>query len=104
MGKKTPSRRTRANISGMAATRTSAAAKTTRKAARVKPARVQQPMRTMQRINIKSTKQKIYNTKMMCALNRYPPTGPYMGHLVMLFLNLVIAAGVGLAEWFVCSH
>ena len=71
MGKETPSRRTRANISGTAATLTSSAAKTTRAAAWGKARRDDhQVKRTLPRQNTRSTKDEIYNTKMMGALKK----------------------------------
>ena len=68
MGKEKPSRRTRANISETAATRTSAAAKITRAAARDRTRRIQEVIRTLPRQNTRSTKDEIYNTKMIGAL------------------------------------
>ena len=70
MGKKTPSRWTRANISGSEATRTSTAAKTTRAVARAKARRGDQVIRTLPRQNTRSTKHEIFNTKMICALKK----------------------------------
>ena len=67
----TPSRRTRANISGTAAALTSAAAKSTRAAARGKARRNDhQVICTLSRQNIRSTKDELYNTKMMGALKK----------------------------------
>ena len=70
MGKETTSRQTRANISGAAAIRTSAAAKTTRPVARAKARRVDKVIRTLPRQNTRSTKHEICNTKMICALKK----------------------------------
>ena len=68
MGKETPSRRTRASTSGTAATRKSPAAKSTRAASREKATRAHQVIRTLPRQNKKSSKQEVYNTKQMRAL------------------------------------
>ena len=67
---RTPGRRSRTNNDETAATRRSAAAKTTRAASRVRATRVLQPIRTLPRQNTRSTKDEIYNTKMMGALKK----------------------------------
>ena len=67
-GNETPGRRTRTNNAGTVATRRSPAAKSTRAASRAKATSTQKAIRTLPRQNIKSSKQEVYNTKMMRAL------------------------------------
>ena len=70
MGNESPCHRTRTNNNGPAAIRRSAAARLTRAAARDKARCVQQVIHTLPGQNTRSTKDEIYNTKMMGALKK----------------------------------